>query len=284
MVAPIRRLLLHHARDAFRDQTTVDREWKPLRYTGRPDFEQAVADYEAFVACFRPFEVEILFLPPDEATTLDALYVRDAAVLAHDGAILGNMGKDARRGEPAALGAYLKRLGVPILGTVTGTGRLEGGDVVWLDERTLAVGQGYRTNAEGIRQLAAILGDRVDAVIPVPLPHWNGPADVLHLMSLLSPVDHDRAVVYARLLPVPFRERLLERGLRLIEVPDDEFDALGCNVLAVAPRRALMADSAPKTRALLEKAGIAVQTYPAAEISGKGQGGPTCLTQPLWRA
>lgn len=284
MVAPIRRLLLNHARDAFVSQAKIDREWARLHYTSAPDFERAIAEYEAFVALFRRRGVELHFLPSDETTTLDALYVRDAALVARDGVILGNMGKADRRGEPAALGAFVERLGVPVRGAITDPGRLEGGDVVWLDARTLAVGEGYRTNAEGIRQLTALLGDRVDAVIPVPLPQWNGLDDVFHLMSILSPLDDDLAVVYSRLMPAPFRQRLLDRGLHLIETPDDEFDTLGCNVLAVAPRRAVMADSAPKTRALLEQKGVEVWTYPASEISRKGQGGPTCLTQPLWRA
>ncbi len=283
MTAPIRRLLLKHARDAFIDQAKIDREWARLLYTNPPDFEQAVADYEAFTHLFRRLDIEIDFMPPDDDATLDAVYVRDAAVAAPGGVILGNMGKAARQSEPAALGAYLKRIGVPILGAVTGTGRLEGGDVVWLDARTVAVGQGYRTNAEGICQLTALLGDRVDAVIPVPLPHWNGPDDVLHLMSFISPLDDDLAVVYSRMMPVPFRERLLQRDLTLIEVPEDELDALGCNILAVAPRHAVMAEGAPKTKALLEQHGVAVWTYPGAEISAKGQGGPTCLTQPLVR-
>jgi len=283
MVAPLRRLLLKHARDAFVDQAKIDREWARLYYTKPPDFAQAVADYEAFVQLFRRLDVEIHFLPPDERATLDALYVRDAALVAPEGVILCNMGKADRRAEPAALGAFVQRLGVPVLGSITDPGRLEGGDVVWLDERTVAVGQGYRTNAEGIRQLADLLGDRVDEVIAVPLPHWNGPDDVFHLMSLISPLDDDLAVVYSRLMPVPFRQRLLERGIYLIDVPDDEFDALGGNVLAVAPRHAVMADGAPKTRTLLEQQGVEVWTYPAAEISLKGLGGPTCLTRPLLR-
>lgn len=283
MTAPIRRLLLKHARDAFIDQAKIDREWARLHYTNPPDFEQAVADYEAFTHLFRRLDIEIDFMPPDAAATLDAIYVRDPAVAAPGGVILGNMGKTARRGEPAALGAHLNALGIPILGSVTGTGRLEGGDVVWLDARTVVVGQGYRTNAEGIRQLAALLADRVDAVIPVPLPHWNGPDEVLHLMSFISPLDDDLAVVYSRMMPVPFRQRLLARGLTLIEMPDDELEAIGRNVLAVAPRHAVMAEGAPQTKALLEQHGVEVWTYPGIEISGKGQGGPTCLTQPLVR-
>jgi N-dimethylarginine dimethylaminohydrolase len=169
-----------------------------------------------------------------------------------------------------------------IAGRIEPPGRLEGGDVLWLDARTLVVGRGYRTNGEGIRQLRAILGSRVD-VIEVPLPHWQGQHDVMHLMSLISPVDHGMAVVYSRLLPVPFREWLLDRGIHLVEVPDEEFDSMGTNVLALAPRRCLMLAGNPRTRAALERAGADVLEYEGTEISVKGAGGPTCLTRPLER-
>ena len=156
--------------------------------------------------------------------------------------------------------------------------------MVWLDPRTVAVGEGYGTNAEGIRQLATLLQDRVDTVIAVPLPHWNGPNDVLHLMSFLSPLDDDLALVYSRMMPVSFRTQLLDRGLTLLDIPEAEADTLACNVLAVAPRQVVMAQGSPQTKALLEQHGVQVWTYLGAEISEKGQGGPTCLTQPLWRA
>ena len=171
---------------------------------------------------------------------------------------------------------------VTICGRIEPPGRLEGGDVVWLDGRTLVVGRGYRTNAEGIRQLRAMLGSRVD-VVEVPLPHWQGQQDVMHLMSLISPIDHGMAVVYSRLLPVPFREWLLDRGIHLVEVPDEEFESMGTNVLALAPRRCLMLAGNPRTRAALERAGADVIEYAGTEISVKGAGGPTCLTRPLER-
>ncbi len=284
MTVPLRRVLLLHARDAFAGQARIDREWQALHYAAPPDFARAVAEYDAFAEILRAFGVEICWMPPEEGATLDALYVRDAAVVAHDGAVLGRMGKPQRRGEPAALGAFLESLGVPVLGAVAAPGLLEGGDVVWLDDRTVAVGEGYRTNAEGIRQLAALLGERVDEVLPVPLPHWHGPAGVLHLMSLLSPLADDLALACSRLLPVPFRQRLLARGVTLIEVPEDEFATLGGNVLALAPRKALLAAGNPQTQRLLERHGVDVWTYPAEEISRKGEGGPTCLTLPLLRA
>ena len=155
--------------------------------------------------------------------------------------------------------------------------------MLWLDPRTLAVGQGYRTNAEGIRQLRALLGDAVDAVEVVPLPHWRGPASCLHLMSFISLIDRDLALVYSPLMPVPFRESLLARGFTLVEVPDQEFDTLGCNVLAIAPRVCVMVEGNPRTKALLEEAGAQVHTFKGLEICIKGEGGPTCLTRPLLR-
>ena len=142
-----------------------------------------------------------------------------------------------RAGEPAAQGAAFARWGIPVVGRIEPPGRLEGGDVVWLDDRTIVVGRGYRTNDEGIRQLRALLADSIDELVVVPLPHWRGPGDVFHLMSILSPVDHNLAVVYSPLMPVTFHERLAARGIELIEVPDAEFDSMGANVLALSPRR-----------------------------------------------
>jgi len=283
MYAPIQSLLLKHPREAFRSQARIDGEWQGLNYTAAPDFEEACREYDRFLALLSSFGLSTRFLPPDDRTTLDSLYARDPLILTHRGAVIGNMGKAARRAETAAIAAFLKYEGITILGEIGSDGRLEGGDVVWLDDRTLAVGEGYRTNASGIDQLRTILGDEIDAIIPVPLPHWNGPDDVLHLMSMLSPVDADLCVVYPRLMPVPFLQSLVERGIALIEVPDDEFETMGCNVLAVAPGQCVMVAENPKTRRLLERAGCAVYTYSGIEISLKGGGGPTCLTQPLLR-
>jgi N-dimethylarginine dimethylaminohydrolase len=194
------------------------------------------------------------------------------------------MGKRLRANEPAAQGAAFRQLGIPVVGAIAEPGCLEGGDVIWLDDRTVAVGRGYRTNDEGIRQFRALLGDSIDELIVVPLPHWRGPGDVLHLMSLVSPVDRDLAVVYSPLLPVPFRERLLELGCTFVEVPDEEFDSMGTNVLALAPRHCVMLKGNPRTRTALERTGATVVEYKGDEISVKGAGGPTCLTRPLVRA
>ncbi len=163
-----------------------------------------------------------------------------------------------------------------------GDGRLEGGDVVWLDDRTVAVGLGYRTNAEGARQFRAVLPEGVEMVL-VPLPHLSGPSDVFHLMSMLSPLDGDLALVHSPLMPVPFRQLLLSRGIELVEAHASEMDGLACNVLAVAPRVCVMAAGAPETLSRLVAAGAEVHEIEAREICLEGSGGPTCLTRPLER-
>jgi N-dimethylarginine dimethylaminohydrolase len=279
----IARLVVKHPKDAFRSQEMVDEEWRALAFTEAPDFSRAVAEYERFLELLAQSGAEILSLPVADNVGLDSIYVRDASIVCNRGVILCAMGKALRAGEPAAQGEAFARWGVPGLGRIEFPGRIEGGDVVWLDDRTIVVGRGYRTNDEGIRQLRALLADSIDELIVVQLPHWRGPGDVFHLMSILSPVDHDLAVVYSPLMPVPFRERLLERGIELVEVPDDEFDSMGANVLAVSPRRAVMIQGNPTTRARLERAGAAVLEYTGREISLKGGGGPTCLTRPIVR-
>ena len=279
----IQNLILKHARDAFRSQAAVDEQWQGLNYCGCPDFARAEAEYERFAARLRDSGITLHYLPADAATGMDSLYTRDAAVVSDRGIILCNMGKAARRSEPEAQEKLYRSLGLQICGKICGEGTLEGGDVVWLDERTIAVGRGYRTNDEGIRQLRELLSDCIDELVVVPLPHWRGPSDVFHLMSMISPLDRDLALVYSPLLPVPFREKLVERGIRLVEVAEDEFDSMGGNVLALSPRRCLMLSGNPLTRGRLEAVGVEVLEYSGPEISAKGCGGPTCLTRPLLR-
>jgi N-dimethylarginine dimethylaminohydrolase len=282
-VGKIESLLLKHPKKAFIKQENIDEQWVDLNYMGHPDFAKAVKEYEDFVALLQKFAPEIHYLPKNDKTGLDSIYVHDPVMITERGAILCRMGKGEREGEPSAAGEFLNDLKVPILGEITDPGKLEGGDVVQFDEWTLAVGQGYRTNAEGIRQLRELTKDFIKELVVVPLPHWRGPQDVLHLMSFISPVDQNCALVYSRLMPVPFREWLLQRGLTLIEVPDVEYKTMACNVLAVAPRKCIMLVGNPRTKQLLEDAGVEVWEYSGEEISGKGAGGPTCLTRPLHR-
>ncbi len=283
-VGTLKTVLLKHARDAFVSDAVIDAQWKELNYHGRPDLTRAVEEYDRFVELLQAAGARIHFLPRTDGVGLDSLYVRDAAIVCDKGVILCNMGKPARRTEPAAQEVAFRSVGIPIYGAITDAGRLEGGDVVWLDERTLAVGRGYRTNDAGIRQLKELLVDCVNEVTVVPLPHWRGPSDVFHLMSIMSPIDRHLAVVYSPLLPVPFREALLARGTEFVEVPDAEFETLGCNVLAVAPRQCIIVAGNPQTRARLERRGVEVHEFAGWEICIKGGGGPTCLSRPIRRA
>ena len=275
------RVLLRPAHVAFAGDK-VDRQWRLLNFRSPPELGRAVEQYTAFEALISTTGAQVETMVGDDELTLDALYVRDASVVSPRGIIICRMGKPERAQEPAVHRRVFETLGVHIAGNIEPPGQLEGGDVVWFDERTVAIGRGYRTNDAGIAQFRALVGERVEIIV-VPLPHHRGPDDVFHLMSLLSPVDRDLAVVHSPLLPVPFREWLVDRGIRFVEVPEGEFEAMGTNVLALGPRRCVMLNGAPVTRSRLEAAGAEVWTYDGSEISVKGGGGPTCLTRPLTR-
>ena len=279
----ITRIVMKHVRDAFVDDRAIDMQWRALHFTDRPDLHRAIAEYDALVRIIEDAGASIDWLPADSRTTLDSIYVRDASLVTDRGVILCAMGKRQRADEPDAQADAFGAAAIPVFGRITPPGRVEGGDVIWLDAATLVVGRGYRTNDSGIEQLKGLLGPAVQVVV-VPLPHWTGETDVMHLMSLISPIDAAMAVVYSRLLPVPFREWLQQRGMQFIEVPDEEFETMGTNVLALAPRRCLVVSGNPRTRAALEQAGVDVSEYTGSEISVKGAGGPTCLTRPISRA
>ncbi|MBI2813391.1 MAG: hypothetical protein HYX71_03845 [Opitutae bacterium] len=278
----LKRVIVKGATEAFGSPAKFAAEWRPLNFTSCPDLPRAVAESDAFAALLRRLGAEVLTMPPDPAQSIDSIYVRDAGVVCDRGLILCSMGKANRRGEPAALRRAADVWGVPIAGEITTPGTLEGGDVAWVDPRTLAVARGYRTNDEGIRQLRELVGPGVEVVV-VPLPHFRGPADVFHLMSVYSPLAPDLALVHSPLMPIPFRELLLARGIRLVEVAPEEFDTLGCNVLAVAPHVCVLAAGNPRTRRELIAAGCEVHELAGEEIARKGGGGPTCLTRPLGR-
>jgi N-dimethylarginine dimethylaminohydrolase len=276
-------VLVKHARDAFINNATIQAQWKRLNFSAPPELSRSLEEYDRFIDIIATTGCEILWLPADANTTLDSIYSRDAAIVTERGIILSNMGKPSRAGEPKAEERLLRARGWQIAGSITAPGTLEGGDFIWLDRGTLVVGLGKRTNQEGIRQLEALLDGTCDELIVVRLPEHPGPHDVLHLMSLISPVDRDLAAVYSRLLPGAFRQTLVDRGYHLVDVADDEYETMGCNVLALGPRECVMLNGNPKTRAALEKAGAHVHVYAGNEISLKGGGGPTCLTRPLTR-
>jgi len=283
MTSTIRRVLIKSPENAYKNQVNIDSQYQDLNYFGKPDFVRSLEDYESFRSILKKNGVEIHDLPADDITSLDSIYTHDPCLISNSGVILCSMGKTLRKKEPEMISKYFKSINIPIIGKISPPGKLEGGDIVWIDSRTVAVGVGYRSNLEGIAQLKEILSGDVDEIIPVHLPHWTGPSDCLHLMSNISPLDRDLFLVYSKLLPVSFREYLLDRGIKLIEVPDDEYESMGCNVLAISPKKVIMIEGNDMTKKLLEIEGVDVSTYPGLEISYKGAGGPTCLTRPFLR-
>lgn len=280
--SPLSRVLVKSPSEAFLSQSELDENWKSHFYLDRPDFTEAVSEHKQFVQILEKSGAAVSIASENPNTSIDSLYMRDSSLMTPKGMIICTMGKGARRFEGEAVRQCYEMQNIHVLGEITAPGTVEGGDIVWFDEKTLAVADGYRTNPEGIRQLRALLPDV--EVIAVPLPHWNGPDDVLHLMSFISPVDQDLAVIYPRMMPVPFMNWLKEREIGFVEVPDEEYDSMGCNVLALGPRNCVMVEGNPVTKARLEEAGCRVTSYSGRNISYLGSGGPTCLTRPLARS
>jgi dimethylargininase len=255
--------------------------WDAYGWRAPPDHALAAAEHEALCLALESAGAEVVVSRHDPGNP-DAIYTYDPVLVGNGGAALLRPGKQGRLGEPAAIAETLEVAGVPIASSMDDPATAEGGDTVWLDESTLLVGHGYRTGAAGI----AALGDAFPSVevIVFDLPHHNGAAEVMHLMSFISPLDADLAVVYPRLAPVRLLELLSERGIRTVDVPDDEFESMGSNVLALGPRRALALAGNDETRRRMERVGVDVVVYAGDEISRKGDGGPTCLTRPILRS
>jgi N-dimethylarginine dimethylaminohydrolase len=275
----LQRVALRRPAAAFRSDARIEAQWRGLNYHARPDFAAAEREYEAFESLLRASGADVIALGDGADLTLDALYVRDALIVTPKGLVKCHMGKPARRGEPDVNASFID---LPIAGEIAPPGKIEGGDLIWFDDRTLLAGIGYRTNLAAIEQLRAILGSDV-TIHAFDLPHYKGRNDVFHLMSVVSPVDRDLAVVFPPLMPVRLVEFLEECGTRFVEVPEAEFSTMACNVLALAPRHALMVDGNHETASRLAAAGCIVDIIKADEISRKGEGGPTCLTRPLLR-
>jgi dimethylargininase len=255
--------------------------WRMCGWRAAPDATRIAAEHEAFCAQLAGAGAEVVLAESSANGNPDAIYTYDPALVVDAGALLLFPGKECRRAEVPTLAEDFERAGVPIAGRLEQTEWAEGGDCCWLDEHTLLVGRGYRTNEAGITRLRQLLPEV--EVLVFDLPHWRGRCEVMHLMSLISPLAPDLAVVYPPLLPTRLAQLLEERGVELVEVPDGEFDSMGANVLALAPRVALAVDGNPETRRRMERADVDVLVYEGEELS-KGNGGPTCLTRPLLRA
>jgi len=257
--------------------------WARYGWRARPDPARAADEHAAFRDLLSAAGAEVVVGAAPVPGDPDAIYAYDPTLLTDRGAILLRPGKPGRRDEPVAFAKDLAVAGIAVLGEVTEPAVAEGGDFFWLDETTLLAGRGYRTNDTGIGRLRDLLTPAGVEVIAFDLPHQRGPAECVHLMSFISPLDRDLVVAYAPLMPVRLYELLNDRGIELVEVPDEEFGSMGPNVLALAPRVALALAGNPQTHRLMEAAGVDVRAYTGEEISRKGDGGPTCLTRPLER-
>lgn len=278
----LEKVAVRRPEDAFVSDEKIDAQWRDLNFHSRPDLKNARKEFASVEKILKSSGAEIIYLPQHENLTLDALYTHDALIVTPKGLVKPRMGKPQRRAESDVNGNALRALNIPIAGEITGDGKIEGGDMIWIDRKNLCVGVGYRTNQEGIRQLQAIVGPET-TVHGFDLPYYKGPTDVFHLMSVISPLDEDLALVYRPLMPVRLVEFLQARGMKFVDVPDHEFPTMGCNVLALSPRVAMMVDGNPITQQRMEAAGVTVHAIAAQDISLKGEGGPTCMTRPLVR-
>ncbi len=250
------------------------------------DGPKAVAQYGQFARLIEKSGAEIIWLQDNGDGLADAMFTHDPSLMSDHGAILLRMGKALRVGETALHEAAYQATGIPVFGRIIAPGSVEGGDCVWMDDKTLAVGRGIRTNQAGIAQLAAILAPKGVEVLGFDLPLWQGEEACLHLMSVISPLADDLALVYAPLLPAAFYQLLKQRGIRMIEASNDEFsesNGLSLNVLALKPRHVVMVAGFPKTQALMEAANCRVETFEADALCIACEGGPTCLTRPILR-
>lgn len=278
MVAPLRRVIVQQPAPPANPG-----DWRAYGYSGPVDHAATMAEFEAFCGVLADAGVDLIVQEPDAPGRLDSIFVYDSAIVTDEGAILTHPGKEIRRAEVEYARSLYEHLSVPIIGEIVGDGILEGGDVFWLSETLLAAGIGYRTNATGVDQLTIFVRHLGVDVIRVDLPHWHGPDECLHLLSLISPVAERKAVIFSPLVSTPFMQLLHALDWELIEIPEAEFVTQATNVLALAPNKVLMLEDNTGTRQRLETAGVEVLTYQGNQLSHNRQGGPTCLTRALWR-
>jgi dimethylargininase len=279
MVAPLKRVVVKRP-----DQHFAVSDPEKWHYTSRPNLEQAQQDHDVFTSILKQHGAEVIYHDEDQPGRADAIFVYDPVFVTPFGSIILQVGKDLRRGEEEPLGRKLESIGVPILGKLTGSARAEGGDMFWLDEETLAIGLGFRTNQEGVNQIKAMLEPKGIKVLSTELPYGDGPIACLHLMSLISLVDKDMAVVYPKMMGTAFWQELERRNFKFITVSDQEFLTQATNILTLSPKVVIMPERNPETKLKLEQHGCTVYTYPSNEITFKAEGGPTCLTRPVLRS
>lgn len=279
MVAPLKKVLVKAPDASFSDADPVT--W---HYISQPDLTKAQKEHQDFASILKNEGVEVLYHTSNLPGLPDAIFVHDPVTVTKKGAIILRMGKELRRGEEAAVEKRLNELGVPTYYKLSGQATAEAGDMLWLDEKTLLVGRGFRTNDEGIRQLREAVEPLGVELIAIDLPYDQGAEACLHLQSLISIIDDKTAVVYKPLMVVSFVKLLGKRGWTLIDVPESEYLTMGPNILAIRPGVVLTIEGNPVTKQRMEAAGVRVLTYRGQEISLKAEGGATCLTRPILRS
>ncbi len=282
MNAPLRRVIMRKPDMAMKHAD-------PAKWHYGPTFDMAKAavQHAAFTKLIAESGAEIHWLSDADDGLSDSIFTRDPSIITYAGAVILSMGKALRKAEPAMHKAALEALGVPVIGAIKEPGTVEGGDTIWLDDKTLVVGRGVRTNQDGIEQLDAILNPHGISVISFDLPLWDGEEACLHLMSIISPLADDLYLVHAPLLPAALYQLMKARGIKLVMAPAEEFTAsngLSLNVLPTRPRKVIMVAGFPKTKAAMEAAGCTVDVFEADALCIACEGGPTCLTGPVWRA
>jgi N-dimethylarginine dimethylaminohydrolase len=283
MVSPLERAIVCSPRSAGWDQPEKVAGWRELGFHHAPDFEIAKSQHDSLCRELRAAGAEVIELPPAPALSLDAVYAHDASLTTDFGSIIMRPGKPNRVSEGSHQATFCNTLQIPSLGTISPPGATEAGDILWLDSKTLLIGQGYRTNAAGIRQMHDLVSPNGIDVLTAPLPYGSGPSACLHLMSLISLLDDHTALVDLPWLAVETVELLKSRGFKFIEIDPAERDTLACNVLALGNSRLLAIEENKNTNARLREAGFDVRTFPGSELCINGSGGPTCLTRPLFR-
>ena len=283
MVGPLQRVLVSSPQTAGWDQPRRLSTWRELGFHHAPVFETAQSQHAELVNELKSAGSEVVELTAEDTLSLDAVYAHDASLATDFGLILMRPGKPNRVAESRHHGSFCEVNDIPTFGTITAPGTTEAGDILWLDSKTLLIGHGYRTNRAGIAQMRALLEPKGIEVLSAPLPYGPGPSACLHLMSLISLLDEQTAVVDLPWLAVETVELLKSRGFQFISIDESERDTLACNVLALGDKRLLALEENRKTNDRLRHAGFNVRTFPGSEICVNGSGGPTCLTRPLLR-
>jgi len=283
MVGTLQRVLVCPPQNAGWNQPQRVSAWRELGFHHAPNFEKAQSQHAALAHELIAAGAEVIELPASEELSMDAAYTHDASLATDFGLILMRPGKSNRAAEGRHQGASCEKFGLPTLGEIVPPGTTEAGDILWLDSKTLLIGRGYRTNAAGIEQMRGLLAPKGVEVLSAPLPYGPGPSACLHLMSLISLLDENTALVDLPWLAVETVELLKECGYKFIEIDSSERDTLACNVLALGDKRLLAIEENRKTNDCLRHAGFDVRTFPGSEICINGSGGPTCLTRPLLR-